>query len=83
MADFEAPDLDAEDCALSLKLPKIPFPPTFNLPSISFPPDFLPDLTFEFSLSCDPKKPIKLTSNILPGGGRPNTSEESADDRDD
>lgn len=83
VAIFEAPDIDAQECTLTLKAPKINFPPAFRLPPFNFPPAFLPHLTFEFSLSCDAKKPIKLTSNILPGAGRPDTSLPSADDRDD
>jgi hypothetical protein len=65
--DFEAPDVKAEKCTISIKLPSFSF--GFKLPPIKFPPE-IPFPFFGFTLSCDASKPIDISAGFGNGGGR-------------
>lgn len=66
-ANFTAPELDAQNCQLSLKLP------TINLKLLlpfGFPPLFDFSFNFNLVLSCDLSKPIDVAGGVKFGGGR-------------
>ncbi len=70
-ASFTSPELNANPCEFS-----------FKLPSFAFPPFDLPIPHFKLTLTCDLSAPINISAGIEPGGGRSSNNDPSPDDDD-
>lgn len=76
-ATFDKPELNANPCEFSIK---IPFPSfTLNLPAIPFPPSFLLLFNLSLSLTCSLDNPIDVSGGIAFGGGRTPTFDPDPD----
>lgn len=80
-ASFDKPKLNAEECKLSLSLPKFSF--KIKFPTIHFPPDFLPKINFQLKLSCSLDNPVDVSAGIKFGGGREPNGDPSSDTQED
>lgn len=75
-ASFNAPEVNAQICGFSIRLPK--FSISFLLPAINFPPK-LPIPRFSLQLTCDPSNPIDVSAGLGYGGGRTSNADPDPD----
>lgn len=79
-ADFTKPEVNASPCSFQFKLPSFTF--GLKLPPFKFPPFDLPIPRFKLAISCDLSKPIDISADIEPGGGRKANADPCPDDDD-
>lgn len=77
-ADFTAPQINANPCNFSFKLPTFKF--GFVLPTFKFPPFDIPIPRFRLAISCDLSQPIDVSAGLDFGGGRTPNGDPSPDD---